>query len=465
MQEWEEWIPYGPSLEAEGFSQLKELSIVNCSKLVGRLPECLPSLEKLVVRNCEKLLVPVSAFPALYRLEIDGCKEIVQRSAANLSSLSSVVLSDISSQVFVEQFMQRLSKVEHLKIVGCKELTFLWQNGIGLLQTISQLHRLLLSVVAEEENQQQQWLACSCRLQYLELSDCKCLVKLPQELHRISSLRKICISNCPELFSFPETGLPLQLRFIEIGGCKALKSLPEAWIFESNTSLESIKISQCENLKLLPDDLHKLYHLSKIFISLCPNLVSFPEGGLYCKNLTEICMIGCEKLVALPNVIHNLTSLQHLKIKRCPAIVSFPENGFPTKLTLLEIEDLRILKQFFDWGLLRLTSLTRLFISGGCSDLVSFPQVPTSLTALYIRNFPNLEFISFSDQTFSYLEELYLLDCPKLKSFPGKGLSRSLSQLYIFQCPLLEQKCKKGSKYWSKIAHIPCVRINNKLLI
>lgn len=65
MQQWEEWIPHGASLEVDGFSELKELSIVNCSKLVGRLPECLPSLEKLIIRNCEKLMVSVSCLPAI----------------------------------------------------------------------------------------------------------------------------------------------------------------------------------------------------------------------------------------------------------------------------------------------------------------------------------------------------------------------------------------------------------------
>ncbi|KAJ0084004.1 hypothetical protein Patl1_29492 [Pistacia atlantica] len=409
MQEWEEWIPYGPSLEAEGFSQLKELSIVNCSKLVGRLPECLPSLEKLVVRNCEKLLVPVSAFPALYRLEIDGCKEIVQRSAANLSSLSSVVLSDISSQVFVEQFMQRLSKVEHLKIVGCKELTFLWQNGIELLQTISQLHRLeikrcpqLLSVVAEEENQQQQWLACSCRLQYLELSDCKCLVKLPQELHRISSLRKICISNCPELVSFPETGLPLQLRFIEIGGCKALKSLPEAWMSTTTTTttyLESLSIKYCGSL-LYVARIQLPMSLKRLEITSCHNLRSLidnNEAPIICSSSLEYLDIrDCSSLTYLWPKRELPVTLQHIKVVKCSKLESIAERfESNTSLESIKISQCENLKLLPD-DLHKLYPLSKVFISL-CPNLVSFPE-----GGLYCKN----------------LTEICMIGCEKLVALP-----------------------------------------------
>ncbi|KAJ0084594.1 hypothetical protein Patl1_29488 [Pistacia atlantica] len=214
MKEWEDWISHGPDLEAAGFSNLKELFIVKCSKLVGRLLEHLPSLGRLVIKSCRRLLVSIPRLRRLCRLEIDGCKEIMVRSTMELSSLNSVVLSDVSSPAILEQFMRGLWQVKDLKIVGCKELTSLCQNGLQLLQNISSLDQLviehcpqLLSLAAEEEEEHQQQLL-PCRLQYLELRDCNCLVKLPQALLNITSLRKIYITKCPNLISFPEVGLP-----------------------------------------------------------------------------------------------------------------------------------------------------------------------------------------------------------------------------------------------------------------
>ncbi|XP_031282724.1 putative disease resistance protein At3g14460 [Pistacia vera] len=513
MLKWEDWISHGCGLEAKAFFRLRELCVANCSKLVGRLPENLPSLESLVVRSCKQLQVPIPSLPTLCRLKIDGCKQIVQRNTVDLTSLSSVVLSDLSTHVFLQWFMGGLSVVKNLRIVGCKALTSLWHNRDELQQNIccidplaiEHFHRLISSVEEEEEEQQHLF---PYRLQSLKLGDCECLVKLPWALNNFSSLRKVCITNCPKLVSFPETELPSLLKFFEIDRCDTLKSLPEAWMknnssLESlsikrcdslpyvsrirlplnlkrleitccdnirsiiyddeevlimqkkikngsrrNTSLlqyleigdcssltslwsnselpvtlqnikivkcsklsslsstgnlpdalESIEIFQCENLKFIPEDLHKLRHLSKIHLNFCTSLVSLPETGLLSTKLTEIFLIGCEKLEALPICIHKLPSLQKLLIINCPNISSFPKNGFPTNLTTLKLDNLQIFKPLFEWGLYRLTSLRQLSIDGGCSNLVSFPQVPASLTNLKIEHFPNLESISCIDQS------------------------------------------------------------------
>ncbi|XP_044483667.1 putative disease resistance RPP13-like protein 1 [Mangifera indica] len=576
MPNWEDWISNACGLECKAFFCLRELSVANCSKLVGRLPEHLPSLERLVLRSCMQLRVPIPSLPTLCRLRIDGCKQIVQRSTVDLSSLSSVVLSDLSTHVFLGRLMGGLSLVKNLRIVGCKALTSLWHSRDELQQNICCIDPLAIehfhrrfSSGEEEEEERQQWLPY--KLQSLKLRDCQCLVKLPQALQNFSSLKKVCITNCPKLVSFPDADLPSQLRFFEIDRCNALKSLPEAWMKSNNSSLEilsikycdslpyvsriqlplnlkrleitccdnirsiiydeeevlimheekikngsrrntsllqyleigdcssltslwlnselpvalknikivkcsklsslssrgslpnaleSIEIFQCENLKFIPEDLHKLSYLSKVHLNFCTSLVSLPETGLPSTNLTEIFLIGCEKLEALPNCIDKIPSLQKLLITNCPNISSFPKNGLPTNLASLTLDNLRIFKPLFEWGLYRLTSLKQLSIDGRCSNLVSFPQIPVCLTNLNIKNFPNLESLSCIDESLTSLEELHLSGCPKLKYFPEKGLPSSISGLYIDECPLLKHKCKKfAGKYWPVIAHIPYIDI------
>ncbi|KAK4834820.1 hypothetical protein QYF36_001024 [Acer negundo] len=125
-------------------------------------------------------------------------------------------------------FLQGLSKVERIEIVGYKYPTSFWQIGVNSLEHIrsqrpSDLHfHLLLSFMEEERKELEQGLAC--RLQYLALRNCECLMKLQQLLNSLSFLRGISIEDCPELVSIPETALPSELRFIVIKKCDALES-------------------------------------------------------------------------------------------------------------------------------------------------------------------------------------------------------------------------------------------------
>ncbi|XP_044471332.1 putative disease resistance protein At3g14460 [Mangifera indica] len=528
MKGWEVWIPHEEE-EAKAFPHLRELSIKLCSKLEGLLPKYLPSLEKLVIRSCEKLVVSIESLPRLCKLDIVGCEQMMWGSTIDLSSLKSVVLWDISTHICsTEIFTYGLLKVEEMVIYGSKELTSLCQSTAEWLQDNSSLCRLEIwqcpqlpcGVAEEEEEEGQEQLGMPCRLEYLELNQCERFEKLPKSLCGLSFLEEICITDCPKLVSFPETSMPPQLRIIEIEECNALKSLPEAWMNNSNTYLESLSIkngthsntsllqflvvNSCRSLTSLwsrselPDtlehiklwrcyslaslssggnlpmalksliDLHKLRHLQKMTIPDCPKLVSFPEEGLPLGNLTSLCIDSCKKLKALPNRIHKLTALKHLSIKNCPSMAMFPVHGFPISLASLEIQDLNIFKPLFDWGLYRLTSLRNLSIGKGCPEVVSFPQeesgmmLPTSLTHLKIQNFLNLERLSSDIQNLTCLEKLCLFACPKLKFLPEDCLPFSLLQLQICDCPLLKQIWEKhgGQNYWPMIARIPLVIID-----
>ena len=66
-------------------------------------------------------------------------------------------------------------------------------------------------------------------------------------------------------------------------------------------------------------------------------------------------------------------------------------------------------------------------------------------------------------QNLSALEQLGIIECPKLEFLPEKGLPPSLLGLHIYDCPLLKQNCKKGKgREWLKIANIPLISIDNR---
>ncbi|KAG4917845.1 hypothetical protein JHK85_056126 [Glycine max] len=59
---------------------------------------------------------------------------------------------------------------------------------------------------------------------------------------------------------------------------------------------------------------------------------------------------------------------------------------------------------------------------------------------------------------------LHMYNCPSFESSPEDQLPSSLVILSLRKCPLLEARYRgQNGKYWSKIAHIPAIQINEKL--
>ncbi|MBA0876227.1 hypothetical protein Goshw_009004 [Gossypium schwendimanii] len=94
-------------------------------------------------------------------------------------------------------------------------------------------------------------------------------------------------------------------------------------------------------------------------------------------------------------------------------------------------------------------------------------MLPPSLTSIYLSNFKNLESM-FSEgfQDLASLQGLVIRNCPKLTSLPKKDVLLSLGCLYIYRCPLLKEECSSDKgREWSKISHIPLVKIHGKAVI
>ncbi|KAB1212509.1 hypothetical protein CJ030_MR5G019092 [Morella rubra] len=546
------------TIRGDQFASLRELSIIRCPQLVGQLPNHLPKVRKVVIQGCGNLMVSVLNCPRLSMLVVEGCKIMDCGNPVDFGSPNSIVLSKISEFSFeTARLMRSLSKVQYLKIVGCHELTTLWEKIPLGLQSFRFLRELYIEdcptlvsfppsgfasmlkvirirncnrlksllprgiMLSSNDTCLEQLFVARCdamkcfatgqlplTLKRLEVSHCKnlqCLLDegegpssvMPHEdncsrttllqhlvkscpsLKSLSSsgelpntLTHLLIRECSELVRISSSGnLPAALKHLEIHSSPMLELIAEG--LHQDTSLECVKIFNCRSLKSLPQGLHKLGQLRQIQIYRCPNISSFPEEGLP-TDLRVLRLYNCKKLMALPNCMNSLTSLRELEIRCCPEIQSFSEGGLPTNLKTLVLEDLKIYKPMFEWGLQRLTSLVKLPIQGGYPDLVSFPVdkkngmmlLPTSLSILSIGHFPNLESLSSKGfESLTSLNQLKLSSCPKIISLPKEGLPPSLMQLDINGCPLLSELCKKDRQdLWSKIAHIPCVVVDNRFV-
>ncbi|PHT35259.1 hypothetical protein CQW23_27059 [Capsicum baccatum] len=119
MPEWKQWHVLGIG----EFPALQDLSIKDCPKLLGKLPENLCSLTKLRISRCPELNLdtPIQ-LSSLKRFEVDG------------SPKAGVVFDE--AELFTSQ-LEGMKQIEGLYIIGCNSFTSLPNSTLpSMLKTI-----------------------------------------------------------------------------------------------------------------------------------------------------------------------------------------------------------------------------------------------------------------------------------------------------------------------------------------
>ncbi|KAG5578535.1 hypothetical protein H5410_058669 [Solanum commersonii] len=433
MPDWKQWHVLGKG----EFPILEQLSIEDCPKLIGKLPENLSSLTRLRISNCPELSLEtpiqlsnlkelkVAGCPKvgvlfenaqLFTSQLEGMKQIVEFVITDCKSLTSLPISILPStlkririsgcgKLKLEASMNAMF-LEELSLKGCDSPEFCPKSTLfELLEVCDNLE--ILSV------------ACGTQMTSLHIHDCKMLKSLPEHMQELlPSLKELQLWRCPEIESFPEGGLPFNLQVLWINKCNETEIshdgsdlAGENW--ELPSSIQSLTIS---NLKTLSSQLLKsLTSLKYLRTYNLPQIQSLLEEGLP-SSLCELHLSSHHHLHSLPTEgLQHLTWLRHLQIWNCPNLQSLPKSGMPFSLSVLHIWD--------------------------CPNLQSLPEsgMPSSLS------------------------QLYILNCPNLRSLPLKGMPPSISKLSIYKCPLLKPLLQfdKG-EYWPKIAQISTIISNGE---
>ncbi|KAH0746997.1 hypothetical protein KY285_008654 [Solanum tuberosum] len=434
MPEWKQWHVLGIG----EFPILENLLIKNCPELCLETPIQLSCLKRFEVVGSSKVFDDAQVF----RSQLEGTKEIVELDIRDCNSVTSFPFSILPTTL------------KTIYISGCQKLK--------LEQPVSEM---------------------SMFLEELTLEECGCIS--PELLPRA---RRLSVEYCHNLTRFL---ILTATETLYIRNCENVEKLSVAC---GGTQMTSLTIITCKKLKWLPERMQELLpSLKDLRLIYCPEIESFPEGGLPF-NLQCLWIGNCKKLVNGRKEwrLQRLPCLTELIIVHDGSdeeIVGGENWELPSSIQRLTIYNLKTLSS---QCLKSLTSLQYLYIWGNLPQIQSMLEQGqfshlTSLQSLQIRNFPNLQSLSESALP-SSLSQLTIFDCPNLQSLPVKGMPSSLSQLIIYDCPDLQSLPVKGmpsslsrldirdcplltpllefdkGEYWPNIAQFPIIYINYKWL-
>ncbi|XP_028775315.1 putative disease resistance protein At3g14460 [Neltuma alba] len=322
MKSWEEWKCEILSLT---FPHLQELSIENCPKLKGQLPQQLPSLRMLLesLPSSLKVLDISGGFKNL--LSVDKIENLIAN--CNLKELK---FSDCPHLEFplcyfhnfilemeirgscdsVKSFpLDLFPKLQSLKLIDCNNLEMISiseGNDFSLVDLY--IRKCPRFVHFPEGGFSAPKLILCC------IEELKNLKSLPKKMRVFfPSLIYLVIRCCPQVESFSEEDLPSNLQYLDVLECPKLVASRMGWHLSRLTSLHHLGIGDADD-----ESLHDIGLLPPTITSLsfrnCPNLRSLEHKGL------------C-----------HLYTLEGLGFHGCPKLQHFPKEGLPNSLCLLRV--------------------------------------------------------------------------------------------------------------------------------
>ncbi|KAM4094889.1 hypothetical protein ACB094_06G228800 [Castanea mollissima] len=297
---------------------LNKLEVLNLSHshYLTRTPDFsrLPSLEKLILKDCTSLFEVHQSIGDLHKLvlvNLKGCKNLrsLPRSLYKLKSLEILILSNCSkidnladdlgemeclttlridntAITTVPSTINKLKNLKYLNLSGCKRsqpksLSSYFRSWISpskipkpvnilldSLQGLSSLKELCLSDCDLSDDTIPKGLGSLCALQSIDLQSNR-FHALPSSLSGLSRLRRLNLDCCRELQSIPD--LPTSLNSLHARNCTALERMPNV---SKISSMGTLFLTNCHKLVEIPGLDKLLKYFGILHMEGCNNMIS-----------------------------------------------------------------------------------------------------------------------------------------------------------------------------------------------
>ncbi|XP_013586604.1 PREDICTED: probable disease resistance protein RPP1 [Brassica oleracea var. oleracea] len=273
-------------------------------------------------------------------------------------------------------------------------------------------------------------LSTATSLQELNLRGCSSLVELPSSIGNAIHLKKLNLTGCSSLLELPSSiGNATNLQFLSLSNCSSLVELPSS-IGNAIGNLEHLYFSDCSSLVGVPSSIGNATNLRNLDFSRCSSLVELPASIGNLQKLDSLILRECCKLEALPvNIIFK--SLMRLDLTDCSLMKSFPE--ISTNIKYMHLAGTAIKEVPSS---IRLWPRLDVLHMSYNEKLKEFPHVLDIMTDLVMSNTEIQEISPWIERS-SRLDRLVLTGCKQLLSLPQ--LPSSLSQLDAEDCESLER--------------------------
>ncbi|CAN7075809.1 unnamed protein product [Brassica oleracea var. botrytis] len=318
----------------------------------------------------------LSTATSLEELILEGCSSLVELPSSIGNDLKRLDLSRCSSLVELPSSIGNATNLQFLSLSSCSSLVEL-PSSIGN----------------------------ATNLQDLSLSSCSSLVELPSSIENITKLQFLSLSNCSSLLELPSSiGNAIRnLEHLDFGGCSSLVGVLSS--IGNATNLRHLDFSECSSLVELPASIGNLHKLETLFLRECSKLEVLPVN-INLKSLRTFDLNDCSLMKSFPEISTNIRSmyLTGNGIKEVPSSIRLWHNLTDLLMSNTEIQEIS------PW-IKRISHLRRLVLNG-CKELLSLPQLPSSLSWLNAEDCESLERLdcSFIDQEI----ELSFAKCFKL---------------------------------------------------
>ncbi|KAF3330052.1 putative disease resistance RPP13-like protein 1 [Carex littledalei] len=332
----EEWLVPNESFS---FPNLESLQICDCPRL-REFPPLPLSLKNLSIDGAgfttlpgwQEKMVKKQRFPCLSSLTIRRCSSLKSLREGlmekHLPVLEALYIWNCEELSFLPgEYIQLLASLTNMVIKDCPNL-IIWDHERFMLP--SSVKQLTISSCGSLDKQLVRYLKNLTSLESLELSNCSNISSLSAELLcEMRSLVSLCITDCEELACIANPTDLVSLKKLEVKKCPRLIFSPPLNPLNGVSQLHHLCI---DNVSFLSESLSSgLLSVHELFICDSPQLRSFAELGTHWSNhlssLRHLKISNCVQLKFLPEEIAELLNLESLLIENCPEITLLPVKG------------------------------------------------------------------------------------------------------------------------------------------